>query len=61
MVIADHNFDDNDRWIENSYVNNEDVPFEDELPDDRNFEEMAQISQIHDDFLTLISPHPETL
>ena len=31
-------------------MNNEDVPFEDELPDDINVDEMVRISQIQDDF-----------
>jgi len=50
MAFAVHDSDDDERQIETPCVNNEDVPFEDELPDDINVDEMVRISQIQDDF-----------
>src|SRR4051812_40613637 len=50
MAFAEHDSIENERWLKNSYVNNEGVSFEDELLDDITVDEMARISQIHDDF-----------
>lgn len=36
MSFAKHHSDDNEWWIKNLYVNNEDFSFEDELLDDIN-------------------------
>ena len=47
MVFVSHDLEDHISWIENFNANNEDVEFEDPLPDDIEIEHMLHVSQVN--------------